>query len=472
MKRKVLLATLSVVLIFTTYTGFVGYQTISALKSLKNAVESGQTNASIAASESAGLKFNSLNSILKLPVIKPVLNLAGLDITGISDEISAVIKASPYLVGVERPQRFLVAFQNTAEARGTGGILGAFAIVKFDRGAISIERTGSNAAMASLSEIPVPVTNEFMNLYGKNPAILQNSNLSPHLPFGAEIWMGLWKKQTGQDLDGVIAVDPSSLSYMLRATGPITVNGREIKSENLVRETLKDAYKRFEKDNSARKQYLVDIINATSKKLMSGDYSKLKMISAIDQGLKEGRILLYSRAENAEKLISKTQLGGYLGTDLNNEYRVVIQNIDASKLDYYLKKEINIVTTSCQTPNKVTVNVLVTNTLNSGKGLPAYVLTRADKNKPADLVTGQHKFKVFIYGPVGSSIVSAWRENLKYGIGGQAKERMRPVMVMEVDLAPLESEKLQVNFAGGNGKVKFVDQPLVIPTKIDIKGGC
>jgi len=375
-------------------------------------------------------------------------------------------------VGVERPQRYLVAFQNTAEARGTGGILGAFAIVKFDRGAISIERTGSNAAMASLSEIPVPVTNEFMNLYGKNPAILQNSNLSPHLPFGAEIWMGLWKKQTGQDLDGVIAVDPSSLSYMLRATGPITVNGREIKSENLVRETLKDAYKRFEKDNSARKQYLVDIINATSKKLMSGDYSKLKMISAIDQGLKEGRILLYSRAENAEKLISKTQLGGYLGTDLNNEYRVVIQNIDASKLDYYLKKEINIVTTSCQTPNKVTVNVAVTNTLNSGKGLPAYVLTRADKNKPADLVTGQHKFKVFIYGPVGSSIVSAWRENLKYGIGGQAKERMRPVMVMEVDLAPLESEKLQVNFAGGNGKVTFVDQPLVIPTKIDIKGGC
>jgi hypothetical protein len=110
--------------------------------------------------------------------------------------------------------------------------------------------------------------------------------------------------------------------------------------------------------------------------------------------------------------------------------------------------------------------------LKTGKGLPAYVLTRADKDKPADLVTGQHKFKVFIYGPVGSSIVSAWRENLGYGIGGQAQERMRPVMVMEVDLAPLESEKLQVNFAGGNGKLKFVDQPLVIPTKVDIKGGC
>ena len=68
--------------------------------------------------------------------------------------------------------------------------------------------------------------------------------------------------------------------------------------------------------------------------------------------------------------------------------------------------------------------------------------------------------------------MSAWRANLEYGIGGQAKERMRPVMVMEVDLKPLQSEKLQVNFAGGNGKVTYVDQPLVIPTSIGIKGGC
>jgi hypothetical protein len=61
---------------------------------------------------------------------------------------------------------------------------------------------------------------------------------------------------------------------------------------------------------------------------------------------------------------------------------------------------------------------------------------------------------------------------LAYGIGGQATERMRPVMVMEVDLKPLESEKLQVNFAGGNGVIKYVDQPLVIPTNLNIKGGC
>lgn len=472
MKRKVLLFGSAIFASFITYTGVIGFQTVNAAKNLQYHVATGNLNDAIASSERLESKFQALNGLLKLPIIKQMAIYAGLDVTGISSEISAIIKTSPYSLGLKQPQRYLVAFQNTAEARGTGGILGAFAIVKIDRGAITVEKSGSNAAMASLKEIPVPVTNEFLNLYGKNPAILQNSNLSPHLPYGAEIWMGLWKRQTGQDLDGVVAVDPSALSYMLNATGPIKVRGNNLTAKSLVRETLKDAYKRYENDNLARKQYLVDIINATSKKLMNGDFSKYKMISAIDRGLKEGRIMFYSRDQKAENLIAATKLGGFLSTELNNEYRVVIQNIDASKLDYYLKREVSIVSTSCEKPNKVTVNVSVTNTLKTGKGLPAYVLTRADKDKPADLVTGQHKFKVFIYGPVGSSIVSAWRENLGYGIGGQAQERMRPVMVMEVDLAPLESEKLQVNFAGGNGKLKFVDQPLVIPTKVDIKGGC
>ena len=472
MKRRILVVSALFIVCVLGTLSVLGLKSVNSFKSYKNSISTGNLNSTIAASLEVNSKFKLITKISGLPLVHQLLQISNLDFTNNKSDLSAIIDASPYLAGVERPLHYLVAFQNTAEARGTGGILGAYAILRIDKGKISIEKSGSNASLASLPEIPVPVTNEFLNLYGKNPAILQNSNLSPHLPYGAEIWMGLWKAQTGEVLDGVIAVDPTSLSYVLEATGPIQVNGRQINSQNLVSETLKDAYKRYEKDNAARKQYLVEIINSTAKKLITGEFSRLAMLKAINRGISEERLLIYSRNSEAEKYISKTKLGAYLNTTLNNEYRVVIQNIDASKLDYYLKKEVTIKNTSCDKPQRNTVSVVVTNTLKTGKGLPAYVLTRADKNQPADLVTGQHKFKVFIYGPVGSKIVSAWRENLSYGIGGQATERMRPVMVMEVDLAPLESEKLQVNFAGGNGKVKFVDQPLVIPTKIDIKGGC
>ena len=416
---------------------------------------------------------NRLFTLLSVPVVKQIASVAGVDFSPIRDEVVATIKASSWLAGADAPKRYMIAFQNSAEARGTGGILGAFAIVDMNKGAFSVVRTGSNAVLYSLKDVPVKVPAEFTKLYGKNPAILQNSNLSPHFPYGAEIWMGLWKKQFGEQLDGVIAVDPSSLSYVLKATGPITLaSGEIITSENVVAETLQKAYKRYEKDNNARKQYLVDIMNAAASKITSGQFSKVEMAKAIKRGLIENRILLYSRDQAAQKELSTVRLGGFLSKDPNNEYRAVIQNIDASKLDYYLKRSVVVETKSCKNIQQTQVRVKLTNTLKSGHGLPAYVLTRADKGKPADLVTGQHRFKLFIYGPTNAKLVSVLRENREDGLGGGSTERGRPIYVADVDLAPGESEELLANFAGGVGNISFVDQPLVITTQLSIKGGC
>ena len=416
---------------------------------------------------------NRLFTLLNVPVVKQIATVAGLDFSPIRDEAVATIKASSWLAGADAPKRYMIAFQNSAEARGTGGILGAFAIIDLNKGALSVVRTGSNAMLYSLKDVPVKVPAEFTRLYGKNPAILQNSNLSPHFPYGAEIWMGLWKKQFGEQLDGVIAVDPSSLSYVLKATGPITLaSGEIITSENVVAETLQKAYKRYEKDNNARKQYLVDIMNAAASKITSGQYSKIEMAKAIKRGLIENRILLYSRDQAAQKELATVRLGGFLSKEPNNEYRAVIQNIDASKLDYYLKRSVVVETKSCKNTQQTQVRVKLTNTLKSGKGLPAYVLTRADKGKPADLVTGQHRFKLFIYGPTNAKLVSVLRENREDGLGGGSTERGRPIYVADVDLAPGESEELLANFAGGVGNISFIDQPLVIPTELSVKGGC
>jgi len=410
---------------------------------------------------------------LNLPVIKQVTAAFGVDFTPIRDEVIATVKASSWLAGADAPKRYMIAFQNSAEARGTGGILGAFAIVEMNKGTFTVIRTGSNAVLYSLKDVPVKVPAEFTKLYGKNPAILQNSNLSPHFPYGAQIWMGLWKKQFGEQLDGVIAVDPSALSYVLKATGPIKLKtGEVITSQNVVSETLQKAYKRYETNNNARKQYLVEIMNAAAAKITSGQFSKLEMAKAIKTGLIENRILMYSQDAGAEKYLSTVRLGGFLETAPNNEFRAVIQNIDASKLDYYLQKSVTIESKSCKVPNQTQVRVRLTNTLKSGKGLPAYVLTRADKGKPADLVTGQHRFKLFIYGPTDAMLVSVLRDNRTNGLGGGSAERSRPIYVADVDLAPGQSENFLANFAGGVGKITFVDQPLVRPTQLSIKGGC
>jgi translation initiation factor IF-1 len=243
-------------------------------------------------------------------------------------------------------------------------------------------------------------------------------------------------------------------------------------TDNLVSVTLKDAYERFEKDNKARKQYLVDIMNATVKQLNSGDYSKIKMAQAIRDGIVANRILFYSTDKSAQTNLSKVRLGGFMSLVSNNEFRTVIQNIDAGKLDYYLERGVTIESKSCEKIRETQVRIRVTNTLKTGVGVSPYVLTRADKGKPASLIPGAHRFKVFIYGPTDAKLVSVSRENRTANLGGGSTERGRPIYVADVDLAPGESEELLANFSGGVGKVTFVDQPLVQETKINIKDRC
>jgi hypothetical protein len=427
----------------------------------------------ITSAESLNTDITRVFSILNLPISKQITSVFSLNFSDIKNEITAAVSAGPLLAGTDKPKKYLVAFQNSAEARGTGGILGAYAIIQVSNGDIKILKTGSNAELKWNTELTIKMSDEFMRLYGKNPAIWQNSNLSPHFPYGAKIWMANWEKQFGGKLDGVIAVDPTALSYVLRATGEIRLkSGEKITSENVVEETLKNAYERYEKDNNARKQYLVDIMNATAAKLTKGEYSKIKMAKALRDGIKANRILIYSTNKDAQEKLAAVKLGGELSLEDNNEYRTVIQNIDASKLDYYLDRSVEIESKSCEKEKETQVRIRVTNTLKTGVGLSAYVLTRADKGKPASLVTGAHRFKVFIYGPTNARLISVSRENRTADLGGASIERKRPIYVADVDLAPGDSEELLANFSGGVGNITFVDQPLVLETKLSIKDKC
>ena len=453
----------------------VGYSAINVYRDSKSLLTTLKSSSEVSATQSSKLvaDINKSFGILKLPVIKQLTQITGLDFTSIQSEITTLARLSPILLGDNKPKQYLVAFQNTAEARGPGGILGAYALIEINNGDIKIIKTGSNAALQSNKEIPIKMPAEFMRIYGKNPAIWQNSNLSPHFPYGAQIWMASWQKQYGGNLAGVIGIDPTAISYILKATGDVKLaSGEKITADNVVFKTLSQAYKKYEKDNDARKQYLVDIMNATFAKLIANQFNKVKMAQAVKRAIIENRLLVYTTDKDAQAEIEKVRVGGALQTVANNEYRVVIQNIDASKLDYYLDRSVKVESTECKVNKQALVTVTVTNTVQNAHNLPDYVLTRADKGKPADLKTGQHRFKVFIYGPVDAKLGTVSRSTPGVELGGGGIERKRPIYITDVDLAPNQSETVTANFTGGVGKITYVDQPLVRKTNLQIKDKC
>ena len=475
MKRRILKIFAAIVgLYLLTFGIHVGLAAVHAKNYLASL--SGEYDRATLDKQSANLAtdVDRIFTDLNLPVVKQIAGAFGLDFTPIRDEVTATIKASSWLAGADAPKRYMIAFQNSAEARGTGGILGAFAIVEFNKGRFSVIRTGSNAQLKSLEEIPIRMPKEYTRLYGSDPAIWQNSNLSPHFPYGAKIWMELWRQQYGDRLDGIIAVDPTLLSYILNSTGPVKVgkSSSYVNSRNLVNETLRDAYKRYEFNNNARKQYLVEIMNSTFSQLLAQNFNKVEFGKAMLKGILENRLLIYTNDSKAENFLQRTKLGGYMQVELNNEFRVVIQNIDASKLDFYLDRKVLIKSLSCKNEGEIEVKVYLKHNIQSGLGLPSYVLTRADKTKPIAMVSGQHRFLVFVYGPTYSKLIHAKRSSSFDSPGVIGTEREREILVVDVDLAPGQSENITATFTNGKGPITYISQPLVRKETLDVQDNC
>ena len=472
MRRKIIFTLIAFLFLFPLIgIAFNSVQLLSSYRSIPNAPISEKQAKEIG--NSLHRDTEDLLRYLSLPGIRQLSEFAGLNIFNIKPELLFITKKFPELAGYDRPKRYMISFQNSAEARGTGGILGAYAIVEINRGSLSVIKASSNIGLQHIPTLPIKHSDEYFELYGNNPGIWQNANLSPHFPYGAMNYLELWRLQTGEVLDGFIATDPIALSYFLRSTGVVTLpDGFQISSENVVEETLKTAYKRYETDNLARKEFLVTIMRSTFDQLLAGNFNPRALPSALTQSIEENRLQLFLVNQSSQAENEKNRLGGSLNESANNEYRVIIQNTDASKLDYYLDREIDIESLTCSTDRKTQVTVYLKNRVLNPQDLPAYVLTRADKGKPKELVSGQHRFKVFIYGPYKSELIGGSLGSGAKGKARTATERGRPIFIEDIDLAPDASEIIVAQFSGGKGDLKLIQQPLVRPEIVKITDNC
>jgi len=128
------------------------------------------------------------------------------------------------MMGADGSRDYFMGFQTNAEARRTGGLLGGFGVLHFDNGKFTVDELGANAELDK-PFTPIDLGGEYNEQYGfTNPTTdFHNSNLSSHFPYAAQIWKSMWTQQTGVDVDGVVAIDPVALSYILGAVGPVTL---------------------------------------------------------------------------------------------------------------------------------------------------------------------------------------------------------------------------------------------------------
>jgi len=190
----------------------------------------------------------------------------------------------------------------------------------------------------------------------------------------------MYQKVSGEHVDGVMAVDPSAMSYFLAATGPADLPGYggTVTTANVVTLTQRDAYSLFP-DNDRRKKFLVAVLKATANKLTSGAGAPIGLLQAATRSATEQRLLVWDEDPAVEKAILETGYAGALPPASGDRpfSAAVINNAAAGKLDFYLTRSLNYSRTGCGSRRDVVVTLTLTNNA-PASGLPPYVTTRLD----------------------------------------------------------------------------------------------
>ncbi|MDV7243734.1 MULTISPECIES: DUF4012 domain-containing protein [Rhodococcus] len=282
---------------------------------------------------------------------------------------------APGMLGADGPRSYFMAFQTNAEARGTGGLLGGYGVVRANDGVARVDSLGRNSDLPMNSQ-PLDLGPEFAAQYGRSRPTTdsRNSNLSSHFPYAAQIWKSLWAQESGEQVDGAIATDPVALSYVLGAIGPVTMpDGEVINADNVVELTESTSYVRFANDNNARKQYLQTVAARVIDKMTGQITSPQKLLDALGRGVNERRIAVWSAHADEQAVLADTPLGHTVPEDPAPFAGVVINNQAGGKLDYYLTREIDYTAESCEgDTRRSTVTVRLTNTVPSAD-FPDYV---------------------------------------------------------------------------------------------------
>lgn len=375
----------------------------------------------------------------------------------------------PAMLGGDGPRSYFLAFQTNAEARGTGGLVGAFGILKADHGRIAVERLTPNNGLAAS---PVPVADhgrDFRGRYGPSAAgMLSVSNLSPHFPYAAATWTGLWERQARTRLDGAIATDPVGLSHLLRLTGPVALPGGEkVTSGNVVDLTERVAYARYT-DPVARKRFLIEVARAVSEALpalLADPAGALPVLAAM---VGDRRLQVWSRHETEQRLLARTPAGGVLPSGPGPFAGLVVNNSAGGKLDYYLARSLDYELGPCRDGlRSSTVRVRLTNDVPPGT-LPSYVTDRLDSPQ-SHHTPGSNLLWVSLYGGVGAKVTAARLDGDRVAVVRET-ERSHPVYSTMLELAPGQSRSLRFDLtevASGTPPLVPV-QPLVRPQRTHV----
>lgn len=395
------------------------------------------------------------------------------------DTGAALLATMPDFLGGSGPRRYLVAASNPAELRGTGGFLGAYALVTFDQGRLRLDDFAPiqdlpNVPPADIAA-PDPSFAARYDRYG-GAGFWLNINMTPDFPTAAEAMVTLYEAVREEPLDGVIVADPRMLAALLTLSGPAQLPGvGAVDADSVVDYVTNEAYAAIT-DPELRKRVLGGVAASALQGLLSGGQGgddAADVVATLAQAAGAGHLQLYSVHAQEQDAFVRAGVAGALPDVAGDFLGVFVNNAAANKVDFYAERTVDYeVALSADGSAEAVARVELGNDAPT-EGQPAYVIGPNVEG----LAAGDNLSLVSVYAPRGAEL-DAFARRAGTGSAEAETELGRPVFTTRVHLASGARERLDFGWhvpdawearraaRGGHYEVTIAAQPTLRPTRL------
>ena len=263
---------------------------------------------------------------------------------------------------LEGPQTYLVLAANNAEMRaGSGAFLDA-GVATTSSGTVTLGNLGPSGARTLPAGVVNP-TGDFERNWGwLLPGIdLRNQGLTPQFDVTAPLAAQTWTALTGQQLDGVLAIDVVGVQQLLEATGPVMVNGESVSAANVEQYLFHDQYAGLS-DSAAgapERQDALGTLTGAVLRQLQGQSTDLRTLATAMSSAVAGRHLMMWSSNPVDQ--AAWQVSGVSGSLSANSVDVSLINRGGNKLDQYVPINVAVTTTPAGSDTAVTMTTRLTN---------------------------------------------------------------------------------------------------------------
>jgi hypothetical protein len=401
-----------------------------------------------------------------------------------------VAAVAPAILGGDGTRHYFVVFTTPAESRGLGGFMGNWAELTAEDGKVTLTRSGRSEELNQVAEETHPMVTaevdgtrdprlvDYLDRYHAIGAwdSFQDLTVSPDFPTVAEVIGQLYPQVGGEELDGVIEVDPYALAALMRFTGPIRVEGfnKPLTHRNAAEFLLKDQY--VERRSEDRADALDEASRKVFEALTTGDLPNPRRVAnELSPLARQGRIGVVSFHADEQELFDGLGIDSAMPPPTGvDSFSLVTSNGGHNKIDVYLHRSVKYETTV--DPGTGAIESHVTIELQNAVpnlDLPDAVIGNNDQGFPL----GTNEAVVSFYTP--HQLVTGRVEGEEVGFRSN-RELGYWVFATVVHIPPGGTIELELDLRGqvtpfNKYAIQYLGQPLVnaddVSIEVSLEGG-